>query len=814
MVVADELLLKIRADSSQAQAAMVGLDRTVDKTTSNMGAKFKKAGLAVAASMAIVGGAVLTGGAKSFIGFDAAMTQSLAIMGDVSDAMRNDMSKAAREVAKTTTFSAEQAAESYFFLASAGLSAEQSIAAMPQVAAFAQAGMFDMAKATDLATDAQSALGLTVEDSEQNLENLTRVTDVFVKANSLANTSVEQIAEAMTTKAGTAARTLGMDIEETSAILLVMADAGIKGSAAGTQLGMMLNNLSTNAVKNADAFEEFGIAVFDSDGEIRNMADIVEDMTVSFGDMSDAQKVAAISQLGFGDRAAATLKVLLGQEDALRGYEDALNGATGETMTVAEKQLQTFSAQWDIFKSKIVDVGISIGSVVVPKMVELLESITPVVDKIVEWVAENPELATQITAIATAVGALMTALLTGHPVLAAIALVIGGVKLGLDHLGLSFGDILEIGKNIWKFFENLGTSTARAEVFLGKLPEPIQGFISAIGDLVLQGKEMWEKIMGTFTGGGDSIMETIDTIKTFITDAWDAIWKVVGPLVDDIFGFIIEEAKEVVDWFGEIWPDIHKIIKTVLELVQRAWERIWPIIAKFIMPIWETIKSIISGVMNVIKGIIQTVLALITGNWEGAWNGILKIGQGIWEIISGAVENFILMIQLAIEGALAVIQTVWDTVWTFMKLKVQGVWEGISGFVRDGMNNVLGFISSLVNGVIDAINTLIRAYNKLPFDDIKEMSHIALSVGGGTASRSGGGGGATRLADGGMPVGRGVVRAMVGERGPEEVMLPAGSQVTPGGSGPLIGQLITQGSSGREIAEEIGWEMLKRGGGS
>ena len=92
---------------------------------------------------------------KAFTEFDDAMNQSLAIMGNVSDTMRGQMTAAAREIGRTTRLSAKDAAESFFFLASAGLDAEQSTAALPQVAAFAQAGMFNMAVATDLATDAE-----------------------------------------------------------------------------------------------------------------------------------------------------------------------------------------------------------------------------------------------------------------------------------------------------------------------------------------------------------------------------------------------------------------------------------------------------------------------------------------------------------------------------------------------------------------------------------------------------------------------------------------------------------------------------------
>ena len=89
------------------------------------------------------------------------MVQSLAIM-DTTVEQQKAMQDAALQTSRTTRIGAEQSAEAYFFLASAGLNAEQSISALPQVAKFAQAGMFDMATATDLATDAQSALGLTV----------------------------------------------------------------------------------------------------------------------------------------------------------------------------------------------------------------------------------------------------------------------------------------------------------------------------------------------------------------------------------------------------------------------------------------------------------------------------------------------------------------------------------------------------------------------------------------------------------------------------------------------------------------------------
>jgi len=356
-----------------------------DKTGLNKAnSSLKKFG-ANAAKIGAAAGAAIGGAAvfsiKKFADFDQALNQSIAIMGDVSDALRNDMADAAREVAKTTTFSAEEAAESFFFLASAGLDAEQSVAAMPQVAKFAQAGMFDMALATDLATDAQSALGLASDDTEENLENLTRVTDVFVKANTLANTSVEQLASAITSKAGNALKTVGKDIEEGSAVLAVFADQGIKGEQAGTLLTNTLFGLTDNAQKNSGAFEELGIQVFDAEGNMRNMSDIAADVTSAFDGMSEEQKLAEISALGFTKQTREGVLALMGNSDALSEYEEKLNDAGGTADEVANNQLETFNAQMDLVKSRVEDAALELGEKLMPFILDFTEDLGPLIDK-------------------------------------------------------------------------------------------------------------------------------------------------------------------------------------------------------------------------------------------------------------------------------------------------------------------------------------------------------------------------------------------------------------------------------------------------
>jgi len=292
----------INKEMGKMQRSLSGFNR-LGRTFSDVG-KTMTAGL----TLPLVGlGAAAT---KSFASFDQAMTESLAIMGDVSQSMRSDMTAAAKTMAEQSTFSAKEAAQAYFFLASAGFDAKDSMAALPVVTKFAQAGMFDMAQATDLLTDAQSALGLKSTDTAENIDNLARVGDVLVKANTLANASVQQFSEALTNKAGAALRTVGKDITEGVAVLAAFADQGIKGAEAGTQFAIVMRDLQTKAIKNADAFREAGVAVFDSSGKMNDMGDIVGQLEGLLAGMSDEQKKATLLMLGFSDKSVSAIQAL------------------------------------------------------------------------------------------------------------------------------------------------------------------------------------------------------------------------------------------------------------------------------------------------------------------------------------------------------------------------------------------------------------------------------------------------------------------------------------------------------------------------
>ena len=345
------ILIKLVLEGfNKAKAQMNSLGKKTDES----GGKLSKFGTVAKIGAVAVGTVLvkaLSQATREFMEFEDKLNQSLAIMQTTEDQQKR-MGQTARELSLTTRVSATDSAEAFFFLAAAGLDAEQSISALPQVTKFAQAGMFDMALATDLATDSQSALGLTVKDAEQNLTNLTRVTDVLVKANTLANASVQQFAEALTTKSGSALKVANKEIEEGVAVLSAFADRGVKGAEAGEKLNQLLRDTTRAVGKNAEVFKKFNIDIVDSEGNLKNLADVIDALDGGMAGLSDQQKAVLLDQLGLNRGVADAVKILSGAGDQIREYQSALEDAGGTTETVADKQVSSLKAQVEITGQK------------------------------------------------------------------------------------------------------------------------------------------------------------------------------------------------------------------------------------------------------------------------------------------------------------------------------------------------------------------------------------------------------------------------------------------------------------------------------
>ena len=572
---------------SVIQVVITGESRGLRRATDAAAGAF--AGFTIAAAKLVsvaasVTSAIGVASVKAFADFDAAMTQSLAIMGNVSSAMEGEMQQAARDVAKTTTFSAEEAARAYFFLASAGLDAEQSVAALPQVAQFAQAGMFDLSQATDLLTDAQSALGLTIrDDAAANMENMAQVADVLVKANTLANASVEQFSQSLTNKAGAALSVANKGIEEGVAVLAVFADQGVKGAEAGERLSVMLRDITRAGAANADEFAKLGLQVFDAEGNLRNMADVTAEFERVLGPMSDAQKAATLDTLGLTRSVADNIKLVLGSSQQMRDYEQSLLDAGGTAEDVATKQLQTFGAQMQLVRSHIGDVFLTIGSRLVPALLDLFDNFGGMerVEEITNRVAGafNRAWFTQIkpfmdglgggSAIITTVSDLFDTYM--RPRIENLA------DIFVNHLIPAFQNLADffmshvvpvIGMVADFMFEHLVPAADRVtRIIIDNLVPAITNFLRPVMDGIAS---VIETVTEKFDENRENIQTWIDRLEPVINFIRDTAAPVIGIVFKGAFELLAAIIGPIIDLFFNLLDIITRVIEAVVNFGRKV----------------------------------------------------------------------------------------------------------------------------------------------------------------------------------------------------------------------------------------------------
>lgn len=323
------------------------LDTSIKTTTTSL--------TALSASM----GAFLMASVKSGQQFESSMSQVIATMGITKDAVTNidgtdvnvyDMlADKAKEMGAKTKFSASEAADALNYLALAGYDAQKACNALPIVLDLAAAGGMDLAYASDLATDAMSALNM-----EATTENLTAFGDSMAKTASRANTNVAQLGEAILVCGGQATLA-GMDLTQMNTALGILADNGIKGSEGGTALRNVLKNLYTPVQDASKALEELSVQTSNIDtGELLPVQNILQQINTALSNLNnDALKMEYMGRI-FDTRTIAAGNALLNNSvDRWNELSAEVSNCNGSMAQMAETMNDNLTGQVTIFKSAL-----------------------------------------------------------------------------------------------------------------------------------------------------------------------------------------------------------------------------------------------------------------------------------------------------------------------------------------------------------------------------------------------------------------------------------------------------------------------------
>lgn len=243
------------------------------------------ANLASGAITAVIG--KLKEAATAVINLGTEFTASMSNVQALSGATASEMARleeTAKELGRTTIFSASDVSDAFGYMALAGWDTADMLDGIDGVLNLAASSGMDLAEASDIVTDYLTAFGLSAADSGQFV-------DQMAYAMSHSNTNVEQLGEAYKNVAATAG-SLGYSVEDTTAALMTMANAGVKGGEAGTGLSTIMTRLATDTKGCASALSEYGIEIYDSQGNMNSLSSILNGMAGIWGDLTDQEQAA------------------------------------------------------------------------------------------------------------------------------------------------------------------------------------------------------------------------------------------------------------------------------------------------------------------------------------------------------------------------------------------------------------------------------------------------------------------------------------------------------------------------------------------
>ena len=326
--------IEVAVNQKEAEKQLSGMAKLGQKAVKGISVAAK----AAAGVVTGIGVAAIKTGAD----FESTMSGVQAISGASAEDMQR-LSDTAKEMGRTTVFSASEAGEAMNYMAMAGWKTDQMISGIPGIMNLAAASGEDLAKTSDIVTDGLTAFGLAAEDSGM-------FADVLAAASNNANTNVSMMGESFK-YVGATAGAMGYNVQDVSVALGLMANSGVKAGQAGTTLRAALSKMVKPTKEAAGIMDSLGISLTDQNGEMKSLDEVMQNLRSSLGGLSEDQQTSAAAAL-FGQEAmAGMLAIVNASEDDYNKLSDAINNAQGSAQRMADIKVNNLQGQFKLLQS-------------------------------------------------------------------------------------------------------------------------------------------------------------------------------------------------------------------------------------------------------------------------------------------------------------------------------------------------------------------------------------------------------------------------------------------------------------------------------
>ena len=710
---------KFQSGLKTAQSQFKGFmdtSQSAGNRITNLGNSLKSMGSTLTKNVTLPLTALGTGAVTVAANFEKGMSQVAATMGMTAEEVNGgskafeDLKKAAMDAGKSTQFSASESAEALNYLALAGYDAEKAIETLPTVLNLAASGGLQLGYASDIMTDAMSALGDTAGTAENFVDKL-------AKTASKSNTSVGQLGEAILTVGGTA-KVLAGGTTELNTALGILADNGIKGAEGGTALRNIILALTPSTDKAVAAFKKLGVETYDANGNLKPINETFAEMEGKLKKLSQKERTRVLSDI-FNKVDLKSVNALLANSgerfDELSGY---IANADGAASDMAETMNNNLSGQLTLLKSGLEGAGIAIGNALMPVIKTLVNGI----NNLVTWFNSlNPAIQTTITIfglVAAAIGPVL--LIVGNLCLALGGLITffgaGGAGAGIlsgaiaalsGPIGIAIGAItalIAVGVLLYKNWDEIKAKCGEIWSYIcDVVSEFVSKSIQWLKDKWEEGKQWladcWENVkqsaIDIWNSIGDFFSETIPKWINSIVKWFDELPYKIGFALGTLLGNIVKWGIDTYNYFSTnipLW--IESISNWFKELPGKIWQWLSNCIEKISTWGTNTYNKAKEWTTKTINGIGQWFSQLPGKIWQWLSQAISKVGQFGRDMLQKGKDAASKTVKAIQDGFKNLPSKMLD----IGKEVVKGLWNGISNMTSWIKSKISGFIEGIVAG--------------------------------------------------------------------------------------------------------------------
>lgn len=684
---------------------------------------------------------------KTGADFEGQMSRVGAIAGS-SKSQLKAMSDQAVDLGAKTSLSASEVAKGMEELAALGMNTNQIMKAMPGVISAAEASGSDLATTATIMASSLNSFNLKASDSGH-------VADLLATAANDSAADVQYMGDALK-YAGTPAHSLGVTLEDTSAAIEVMSNSGLEGSQAGTALRASFIKLAKPSAQSQKAIDKLGISLSNSKGEFVGMPNLIGQFKDALQGMTKDQKLAYVAQIVGTEAASGFLALIDAGPAKLKKYSDSLKNSNGASKEAADKMKDNLKGSLEQLGGAFESLGITIGTAFAPVLRGLAKAVTFLVEKFNNMPTPLIVLTTIFVGLGAAIGPLLV--LTGilaHSIVGISEAVtvltateggqafftkfganikgilpkigglitkiplIGGLMTALTGpVGIAVAAIAAIGvafvvaykksekfrnivnavinpvKNafigLWNIIKQFGAGIKA--VFSGNTGEGLNIFKKILPD---EAARQFTSTLLMIRGAYNDFVNFIKSISIAVGAYFKSFWKENGDSIIAAFQIVKATVSIVLSTL------YNAIIKPILGAIKTSFSIVFNGLKQIVINVFTSIRMVVQGGLNVIRGIINIFKGLFTGDFSLMWQGIKQVFSGALQVIAGilrfALGNLVIIAKTL--GALLInaFRAIWTVIKNVITLSVRVSVTVVKALFTGMKNAVIAIFTGLKN---------------------------------------------------------------------------------------------------------------------